>query len=105
MKTQHHGTWILCMKAITHECSPHATCGTKFGNLFKQVVMTIKKEGKLTGKGIDIESSIECSLHIANGIGKCKSYLLHCRGPSLANVIATDANGVPARQMLGAIVK
>src|SRR5207237_4769160 len=71
----------------------------------KQVIMTVEEEGELPCKFINVQSSIDGSLDITNGIGECKGYFLHCCRACLTNMIATDADGVPLGQVFGAIAK
>src|SRR5207249_2476497 len=105
MEAQHHRTRVLSMKAVTHNMRPHAPGGAKLRHLFKQVIMAVEKEGELPCKFINVQSGIDRSFDITDSIGECKCYFLRCCRACLTNMIATDADGVPARQIFGAIAK
>src|SRR6185312_2010319 len=97
VETQHHGTRVLSMETIPHDMRPHTPCGPKLGYLFEQIIVAIEEKGKASRKGIYIESRIEGSLHIANGIGKRKGHFLYSSRACFAHMIAADADGIPAR--------
>src|SRR6266567_6705706 len=105
MEAQHHRTRVLSMKAVAHNVCPHAPGRAELRHLFKQVIMAVEKEGELPCKFINVQSGIDCSFDIADGIGERKGYFLHCCGACLTNMIATNADGVPPRQVFGAIAK
>src|SRR5258708_35994588 len=105
MEAQHHRARILGVEAFAHNLCPHPPGRAELGHLFKQVIVTVKEKGELTRKCIDVQTSIYGSLDIANGIGKGESHLLHSRRPSFTNVIAANADSVPARQMLGTLAE
>src|SRR5260221_3046939 len=89
------------MKAVAHDVRPHTTSGTELGNFFEQVIVAVEEEGESTGKGVYIETGIQGGLYVADGIRKRECHFLNCRRACLAHMIATDADWIPARQMLG----
>src|SRR5260370_7961709 len=89
------------MKAVAHDVRPHTTGGTELGNFFEQVIVAVEEKGESTGKGVYIETGIQGCLYVADGIRKCERHLLNCRRACLAHMIATDADWIPARQVLG----
>src|SRR5690349_21254425 len=59
--------------------------------------MDIEEEGEARRKLIDRESTLEGSFDIVQPICQRKGEFLHSSSSGLANVIAADADGVPAR--------
>src|SRR5947209_889 len=70
METQHHGTRVLRIEALTHDMRPHPPRGAELGNLFKQVVMAIKEERKLAREAIHVQSCINGCLYISDRISQ-----------------------------------
>src|SRR6266516_3933803 len=56
-------------------------------------------------KRIYIETSINSSLYIANGVGKRKGYFLNRGRACLAYVIAANAYGIPTRKIRSAVAE
>ena len=76
VEAQHHRARVPGMETIAHNVRPHAACRAKLGDLLKEVVMTIKKEGELTRERVDVETSVDGCLYVADGVGEGKSDLL-----------------------------
>jgi hypothetical protein len=76
---------------------PHTPCSAKLGNLLKQIVVTVKEEGKLAREPIYVKVRVNCGLDVAYGIREGEGHLLHCRCPGLTDVVSTDTDRVPAR--------
>src|SRR6266699_6508405 len=93
------------MEAIARNMRPHTASSAEFGNFFKQVVVAVEEKGQVTREGIYIESSINGSLNVCDGIGEREGDLLYSGGAGFAYMVAADADGVPARQVLGAIAE
>src|SRR5438270_12867714 len=93
------------MKAFEHNVRPHAPRGAELGNLLKQVVVTVKEEGKLAREPIYIEARVKRGLDVANGVREGEGHLLHSRCPGFTDVVATDTDRVPTGQMLAAVAK
>src|SRR6266436_242143 len=91
------------MESISHYSRPQPPCSSKFCNLFEKIVMRIKKEREPWTKLIDSHTGGNCSLDVSNTISKCESDLLHRGRAGLADVITTDGNRIPVRDLLRAI--
>src|SRR5579859_2774263 len=99
MATHHPRPRILCPIALTHQPCPDAPSSPELRNLFKQIIMHIEEEGETWRKLINLQPSRKRRLNIRQPIRNRKGQLLHSRRPSLADMIATNTNGIPARHV------
>ncbi len=100
MITHHHGARILGTEPFLHHPPPVAPSSAKLCYLFQYVGESIIEKGKARGKGVDLHTPINARLYIGDAVGNGKGHLLGCRGACLANVIATNTDGVPPGHML-----
>ncbi len=68
MCTQHPGLFIVGTKTLPHLPSPNSSCGTKLGDLFKEIVVNIEKETDARSKIVDSDTPLERLLHIVNSV-------------------------------------
>src|SRR6266567_4744236 len=59
----------------------------------------------MASKSVNIQPGSEGGIDITDGVGKCKSNLLYGGRTRLANVVATDADRIPAWKMLGTVTE
>ena len=61
--------------------------------------MYVEKEGEARREFIDLHTAFQRGIHIGQSIGNGKRQFLYGRCPRLANMVATDANRIPARHI------
>ena len=61
--------------------------------------MHVEEEGQARRKLIDLQSTFKGRFHIGQPIGKREGQFLHSSSTSLANMIATDTDGIPLRHI------
>src|SRR5438105_9624225 len=61
--------------------------------------MDIEEEGQARCKLVDLQAALECSVYIGQPVGNSEGQFLDSGGSRLANMVATDADGIPARHM------
>ena len=67
------------------------------------MVVDIKKERQLRTKFVHVQPHLERRLDVRDAIRQGEGHLLHRRRARFADVIATDADGIPARHLLSSI--
>src|SRR4030043_1280453 len=97
------GAGILSFEPVLHDVSPHPSGCPELGNLFKEIQMRVKEEGKTGGKGINVQFlSVHDVLHIGYPVSQGESQFLDGGGAGLPDVVAADAYSIPQGNMLGA---
>src|SRR4051794_34899837 len=94
MKTKHHRFWIRCSK-VFHHYSPHFPGSPELCHFFKQIVVSVEKEGEAFAKNVYVKTFFERCFYVCFSIRQCKSYFLYRRASCFTNVIARDGDGVP----------
>ena len=61
--------------------------------------MHIEEEREARREFINLQTALQRSIHVGQPIGNSKRQFLHRRCPCLANMIAADADRIPARHM------
>ena len=92
-------------KGLAHFAGPDAARSPELAHFFEKIIVRVEKEGKAWGKVIDIDPPLDTPAHILEPISQGKGQFLGRRGPCLSNVVAADADGVPAGQVSTAILK
>ena len=105
MEAQHHRARILRVEAVAHNLRPHATRRTELRHLLQQIIMAIKEEGELARKPVHIQPRVKRGPYIADGIRERECHLLHGGRASFTNMVATDADSIPAWQVFRAILE
>src|SRR6266568_6437623 len=93
------------MEAIPHNLCPHTTSRSEFGNLFKQIIVAVEKERKLSCERVNILPGVNRCLYITDCVGERKCYLLYSRRTRLSHMITTNANRIPTRQIISAVAE
>src|SRR5260370_42301729 len=99
MATHHPGTRVFGSITLTHQSGPQSPSCTKFSNFLKEVIMHIEEEREAWGKFIDLQATYQCSIYIGQTISDGKGQFLHSGRSGLANMVAADTDGIPARHM------
>ncbi len=100
VKAQPQGTGIFGMKTVPHNLRPHAAGRAHFAYLFKKIDMRIEKEGQPRRKVVHIHFfTANHVIHIFDAVTDGERQFLDGRGSRFADVIAADADGVPARNI------
>src|ERR1035437_8400195 len=97
MESQPHRAGILRLEALFDNPGPHSAGRPELGNYLGEVHMRIEKERKPRGKSVHIHFlSVDHVLYIGDTVGQGKSQLLDRRRTGFADMIAADADSVPA---------
>ena len=96
---------IAGVEALAHDPGPHPASGAELGDLFEEVVLGGEEEGQARGESVDLEPGVDGGLDVGDAVGEGECELLHGSSPCLAHVVAADADGVPAWDVLGAILE
>ncbi len=96
MAAHHPGAWILSAVALAHELRPQASPGAELGNLLEEVVVYVEEEGQARCELIDLQASLEGSIYIRQAVRNGEGQLLYGSCSGLANMVTTDADGIPA---------
>jgi len=105
VEAHHHRAFICRAKAFLHQARPDAAGGAELGDLFQEVVVAGEEEGELGGEVIHRQAFGHRGLDIGDGVDEGEGQLLHGGGARFADVIAGDADRVPARDFLPAVGK
>ena len=95
------GAGILRPVALPHPARPDPPRGAVLADLFKKVEMGVKEKRKPRGKVIHRQPRRNPRLHVGEAVGQGEGQLLHRRGARLADMVAADADRIPARHLLG----
>src|SRR2546423_14783174 len=99
MKSQPPGFFVFSLEAFSHDMRPQSSGRPEFGDLLKELVMRIEKERNLRCKVVYVQPGLDCRLHISDPVRQCKRDLLRCCATCLPNMVAADADRVPARHI------
>jgi hypothetical protein len=83
---------------------PHPAGGPELGDLLKELVVHVPEEAQPRGEGVDVEAALQRLLDVAHAVGEGEGQLLRGGRAGFADVVAADADGVPLRHMLGAVL-
>ena len=100
VEAQHHGAGVLRFKAIAGEAGPQPAGGAELGHLLQKVGVGSEEEGETGRDLVELESRVQSSLRVGDGVGQGESDLLDCGAAGLPHMVAADANGVPLRDVL-----
>ena len=100
MEAHQFACFLLGAKTLRHDVVPHTATGTELRNFFEEVVMTVPEEAESWTNIVYIETSINCCLHVCNGVRQRECELLNCSASRFANVITRNGNGVPLWNVL-----
>ena len=99
MRSQHHRFRILRAEAILHDSRPHPARGAELGDLFEKIVVQVPEERQPLREVVDSDTALDGFLDVADAIGKRECQLLHGGRAGLADVVAGDRHGMPARNL------
>src|SRR5437667_5922591 len=100
MKAQHLRPWLGGVETVAHNPCPQPTRCPEFGDFLQKMVVDIEKERQLHPERVYLEPRFERRLDVGDPIGQREGDLLYRRRAGFADVIATDADRIPARQLL-----
>src|SRR3989441_7247110 len=90
-------------ETVLHYMGPDSTRSSELRNLLQEIVPTGEEEGELGSELVYLESSIKSRPNVFNSVCKTESQFLDRVRARLTDVIATDADRVPARHFVGAV--
>ena len=93
----------LGAEPLGHDPVPHAAGGPELGHLLEDVVVAVPEERQPGREVVHVEAGVDGRLHVGDGVGEREGDLLHRRRAGLADVVAGDRDGVPARDALAAV--
>src|SRR5262249_16944311 len=100
VRAKFHRCRLFCAKSVAHEMNPYPSGRTKFGYLFKEIVVDIKEKGEPRGKRIHRKTTTKALLDIGNTVVNGKRKLLNCRRSGFPNMIARDTDRVESGGVL-----
>src|SRR6186713_3304092 len=90
------------MKPFRHHLVPDLPRRTVFGNLLKEIAVGIEEEGKPWSKIVNVQTGAARPFDIFDSVIERKREFLERRRPCFSNMVATDGDRVPLRNMSGA---
>ena len=84
-----------------HFLRPDAAGRPELGDFLEEVVVHIEEEAEPRREIVHRQPPFQPVPHILEAVGQGKGQLLHGVGAGLADVVAADADGVPARHIAG----
>ncbi len=99
MGAKHHRFRILRTETILHDSRPHPARGAELGDLFEKVVVQIPEERQPLREIIDANPALDGFFDVTNAVGDRERQFLHSGRARLADVVAGDRHGVPARNL------
>ena len=77
---------------------PHAPRRAELGDLLEEVVVGVEEERELPGEVVHVQPGVERGPHVGDAVGEREADLLRGGAAGLADVVAGDRDGVPARR-------
>ena len=96
------GALVLRPEALAGQLVPDAPRGPELGDLLEEVVVAVEEEAEPRREVVEAQAAGQRVLHVGDPVGDGEGQLLHRRRAGLADVVAGDADRVPARQLGGA---
>ena len=78
--------------------------GAKFCDFFKKVVADVEEEAEAGGEVVDLEAAVEAPADVLEAVAEGEGEFLDSVGACLADVVAADADGVPAGEVVGGVL-
>ena len=103
VEAQHHRLRVLRAELVPHHRRPDPPGGPELGHLLQQRGAGDEEEGQPRRDVVDGQPGGQRRLHVGDAVGEGERDLLRGRRPRLGHVVAGDGDGVPARQVLGAV--
>ena len=103
--TEHHGFRFFSAESFFHNFSPYTTGSAEFSNFFEYVVVSIPEEGQTACESVNIHTSFDSSFYISDAISDGECDFLGSGGTSFTDVVTGNGDGVPQRNIFGAIFK
>ena len=96
---QGHGARVLGAVLVTQDSGPQPSQCAVLGSFLEEVVLGVEYPRNLAGKVVDGDATRQHRVDVGQRVGDCKSHLLRGRAARVADVVATDADRVPARRL------
>ena len=91
------GAGVRRTEGVAHLLGPDAPGGPELADLFEEVVVHVEKEAEPGREFVHIQAPFLGVPYILETVGKGECQLLHRVRPGLPDVVAADADRVPAR--------
>ena len=105
MYAEHHGFRFLSAESFFHNFSPYTTGSAEFSNFFEYVVVSIPEEGQTASESVNVHTSFDSSFYISNAVSDGECDFLRSGGTSFTDMVTGNGDGVPQRNIFGAIFK
>src|SRR5439155_8463960 len=100
VKTHLHDPLGLSAEAIAHCSSPNSACSSILGDLFKEVIVSVKEKRNPWYEALKIETGPSSPLDVFDSVSQSKREFLQRGRAGLANVITAHRNRVVPGNML-----
>ena len=100
VKAQHHRARMRAPKR-SRMIPRTASSRPELGDLFQEIVVRVKEEGKSRRKGVHIQAGCNGRADVSDGIGEREGDFLYGGRASFANVVAADGDSVPFGYLAG----
>ena len=101
MEAQQPRARIFGPKFLFHHPGPNSTGGAVFGNLFKEIVVSVEEEAEAGGKVVHVQPALDAPLDVFDAVDQGEGQLLRGSAARFPDVVAADADGIPAREFFG----
>src|SRR5579884_2478996 len=102
MEAHKAAAFILSTKTIFHQAIPDFARGTELGDLFKEITMRIEEVAEPWAELIHVKAATARPFHIFNAVINSECQFLQRSGTSLADVVATNRDGIEFGREFGA---
>ena len=103
VETQFHGFFVFSVESFFQNCSPQTTGSAEFSDFFEYVVVCIPEEGQTWSEFIDVHASFQSCFDVSDTISDGECDFLSSGGTSFTDVVTGNGDGVPLRNVLGAV--
>ena len=90
---------VLGAVALGHQLVPDPPRRPELGDLLEEVAVAVEEEAEPRREVVDPQPACECRLDVGHPVGDRERQLLDRGRAGLADVVAADRDGVPARHL------
>ena len=102
MEAQLVGAAVGGAKGIAHFLGPDAAGGPELADLLEEVVVHVEEEAEARGEVVDAQPPLLGVANVLEPVCQGEGQFLYGVGAGLPDVVAADADGIPARHVAGA---
>ena len=105
MEAHRPGAGILCSVPLLHDPRPDPAGGAVLGDFLEEVLLRYEEKREARRELVDPEARFERRVDVRDTVGDGEGELLRRRRAGLAHVITADADRVPLRHALRAVLE